>query len=44
VQVEMDIKQNSPFLSDFKLVSKGSGNLRSKLNYLTDLNLTKEEL
>lgn len=34
VPVKMKVKMNSPFLSDFQLVSKGSGNLRYKLNYI----------
>jgi hypothetical protein len=30
----MLVKQCSPLLKDFKIVEKGSGNLRSQLNYL----------
>ena len=44
VEVVMNVKQNSPFLSDFKLVARGSGNHRSKLNYVAELGLTKEQL
>jgi len=44
VQVEMNVKQFSPMLANFRLVAKGSGNLRSKLFYLNKMNLTKEEL
>ena len=44
VEVEMNVRQYSPMLSAFKLVARGSGNLRSKLFYLGKLGLTKEQL
>ena len=40
----MNVKQNSPFLADLKVIERGSGKLRAKLNYLPQQELTKEEL
>lgn len=34
VPVKFKIKMNSPLVVNFKLVAKGSGNLRAKLNYI----------
>lgn len=44
VEVYMGVKQYSPFLSNFKLVQRGSGNLRKHLYYLwEDRTLTLEQ-
>ena len=41
----MNVMQNSPFLKEFKLLSKGSGNLRSQLTYLWHTKtLTNEQM
>lgn len=42
--VEMNVKQNSPFISDFKVLAKGKGHRRGKLYYLSQMGLTKDEL
>lgn len=40
----MNLKESSPLLKDFKIVEKGSGNLRRNLNHLWEnKNLTPEE-
>jgi len=44
VEVYMNAKQFSPMMANFRLVARGAGNLRSKLNYLRHLRLSKEEL
>ncbi len=40
-KVIMDFKEMSPLLVDMKLIHKGSGNLRSKLNYLKEIDVSK---
>lgn len=37
VPVRMKIKLNSPFLTDFQIISKGSGDLKYKLAYIWKL-------
>lgn len=44
VLVEMDVKQNSPFLANIKIIHRGSGNLRNRLTHLSQMELTKEQL
>jgi Ribosomal protein L19. len=44
VEVIMNVKQYSPLLANLRLVARGSGNLRSKLNYLKHVRLSREEL
>lgn len=42
-QIEMDFKELSPLLIGMKILARGSGNLRSKLYYLRDLELSREQ-
>ena len=42
--VEMNLKQNSPFLSDFKILARGRGHRRAKWYHLGRMGMTKEEL
>jgi len=42
-QIEMDFKEMSPLLIGMKILHRGSGNLRSKLYYLRDRELTREQ-
>lgn len=41
VQMEMHLKLYSPMVKEVKVVEKGSGNFRSRLNYFRGLTLTK---
>jgi hypothetical protein len=44
VEVYMSLKESSPLLKDFKIVEKGSGNLRRNLSHLWEKRtLTPEE-
>lgn len=42
--VEMNVKQYSPFISNFKVLARGRGKRRGKLYYLAKMDLTKQEL
>lgn len=42
--VEMNVKQNSPFIANFKVLARGRGNRRGKLYYLAKKYMVKEEL
>ncbi|KRX01101.1 Translation protein SH3-like domain [Pseudocohnilembus persalinus] len=45
VEVFMNVMENSPFLKDIKIVSRGQGNLRSQLTYLwNDKSLTADQV